>query len=112
MYLNQGDIVLVPYPFSDLTETKKRPAIVISNSKINKSHDVILAAITSTVYNDDFTFRIIDSIVTTPLRLHCEIRCDTLFTADKSIIIAKISALKKNIYPNVLKQIEKGIEIL
>jgi mRNA interferase MazF len=31
----RGDIVLVPFPFSDQTTTKKRPAVVISSSRYN-----------------------------------------------------------------------------
>jgi len=32
---NQGDIVLVDFPFSDLQNSKRRPAIVVSNSIVN-----------------------------------------------------------------------------
>ena len=43
-----GDVVLVPFPFTDQTTTKKRPAVVASSDKYNKARsDVILMAITS-----------------------------------------------------------------
>lgn len=46
----QGDVVLVPIPFTDQTTTKKRPALVISANWFNQSrYDVLLAPITSTV---------------------------------------------------------------
>jgi mRNA interferase MazF len=41
------DIVLVNFPFSDLTASKKRPALIISPDEYNKSEDVIIAFITS-----------------------------------------------------------------
>jgi len=45
---NRGDIVLVPFPFSDQTTTKKRPAVVISSSRYNTvSQDIIIMAVTS-----------------------------------------------------------------
>jgi mRNA interferase MazF len=89
----QGDIVLVPFPMTDMSASKPRPAIVVSNKKVNNTQDVILAAITSTLRNDDFSFSL-DNKVTTPLRKPCEVRCHKLFTAAQSIIKKKISSLK------------------
>jgi mRNA interferase MazF len=43
-----GDIVLVPFPFTDQTTTKKRPSVVISSTAYNSARpDIILMAITS-----------------------------------------------------------------
>jgi len=45
---NKGDIVLVPFPFSDQTATKKRPAVIISSDRYNNtSSDIVIMAITS-----------------------------------------------------------------
>ncbi len=43
-----GDIVLVPFPFTDQTTTKKRPAVVVSSDTYHRNRpDVILMAVTS-----------------------------------------------------------------
>lgn len=43
-----GDVVLVPFPFTDQTTSKKRPAVVVSSNRYNAERpDVILRAITS-----------------------------------------------------------------
>lgn len=43
-----GDVILVPFPFTDQTATKKRPAIVISSNDYNAARpDIILMAVTS-----------------------------------------------------------------
>ena len=43
-----GDVVLIPFPFTDLSNSKRRPAIILSSTQFNKTHkDVIIAAITS-----------------------------------------------------------------
>lgn len=43
-----GDVILVPFPFTDQTTTKKRPAVVVSsNSYQRERSDLILIAITS-----------------------------------------------------------------
>lgn len=43
-----GDVVLVPFPFTDQTTSKKRPAVVVSSSEYqNHRPDLILMAVTS-----------------------------------------------------------------
>lgn len=45
-----GDVVLVPFPFTDQTASKKRPAVVVSSHEYNDSlPDLILMAITSQI---------------------------------------------------------------
>ncbi len=48
----QGDVLLVPYPFTDQSGSKRRPAVVLSGDAYNQAHpDVILAPITSQIKN-------------------------------------------------------------
>jgi len=45
-----GDVVLVPFPFTDQSGTKKRPAVVVSSHGYNASRrDIVIMAITSQV---------------------------------------------------------------
>jgi mRNA interferase MazF len=45
-----GDMVLVPFPFTDQTGAKKRPAVVVSSSAYNTGRrDIVIMAITSQV---------------------------------------------------------------
>jgi mRNA interferase MazF len=45
-----GDVVLVPFPFTDQSATKKRPAVVVSSQAYNSSRrDIMIMAITSQV---------------------------------------------------------------
>ena len=44
---HKGDVILVPFPFSDQTTTKKRPAVIISSDTYNNiSQDLVIMAIT------------------------------------------------------------------
>ena len=46
----RGDVVLVPFPFTDLSAVKRRPALVISIDDYNRrTGDVVIAQITSKV---------------------------------------------------------------
>lgn len=45
-----GDVVLVPFPFTDQSGTKKRPAVIVSSSDYNANRrDLIIMAITSQI---------------------------------------------------------------
>ena len=48
----KGDIVSVPFPFSDLSSVKRRPALIIATLK---GDDVILCQITSKSYGDPYS---------------------------------------------------------
>lgn len=46
-----GDIILVPFPFTDQTTSKKRPAVVVSSETYNSGRpDLIIMAITSRLH--------------------------------------------------------------
>ena len=46
----KGDVILVPFPFSNQSAIKKRPAIVISSNAYNRiSADIVIMAITSQI---------------------------------------------------------------
>lgn len=46
----RGDVVLVPFPFTDLTSSKRRPALIISSEAFNSTHDdVVVIGITSQI---------------------------------------------------------------
>lgn len=46
----QGDVLLVPFPFTDQSTSKQRPAIVLTTESYNRNHlDIILAPVTSQI---------------------------------------------------------------
>ena len=48
MIYNFGDVVLVPFPFTNQVASKKRPAVIVSSDGYNHRHiDIVLMAITS-----------------------------------------------------------------
>jgi len=50
MDYEKGEVVLVPFPFADLTAAKQRPTLIISSKSYNKKHaEVLIIAITSQI---------------------------------------------------------------
>jgi mRNA interferase MazF len=99
----QGDIVLVPFPFTNQAGIKHRPALVISGSLVNKTANIILVQITSKNKVDGFSIPINNSTdLTTLLKYLSEIRCNKLLVVDQSLIVTKISAVKSNIISRVV----------
>lgn len=64
----QGVIILLPYPYTDLSNTKQRPAVIISKDLVNKQN-YIVAKITSVIRRDNFSFPIAstDTVLTESL---------------------------------------------
>jgi len=49
MSYRQWDLILVPFPFTDLSTIKRRPALIISPEDYNQSGDLIIAFVTSQI---------------------------------------------------------------
>ncbi len=103
----KGDVVVLPFPFSDLTQAKRRPALVIADLK---GDDVILCLITSQWVKDEYAIPIDeDDFEQGSLKKKSNIRPNRIFTADSSIILYIAGRLKKKRIDDV---IDKVIEIL
>lgn len=83
--LVKGDVIVVPYLFSDLSQTKRRPALVLATLDGN---DVILCQITSKSSRDrDAVTLEISDFEDGQLSQSSMIRPGRLFTADNGIIL-------------------------
>jgi mRNA interferase MazF len=89
----KGLMVVIYFPFSDVSATKKRPALVVSDWGAN---DVILCQITSVASKDEFAVSIIDSDIIDGALMHeNHIRTNKLFTANKTIFLPQIGFIRK-----------------
>ena len=105
--LVKGDVVVVPFPFSDLTQAKRRPALVISTLEGN---DLILCQITSQSVKDNYAISLDDKdFETGGLKRSSNVRPNRIFTADIHIILYKAGNLK---IEKVTEVIEKVVEII
>ncbi|MCC5601041.1 type II toxin-antitoxin system PemK/MazF family toxin [Nostoc favosum] len=105
--LAKGDVISIPFPFSDASATKRRPALVIAESD---SNNIMVCPITSKPGRDyeikleDQDFRV-GKISLSP----CYIRPNIIATVDKTNVIRFIGKLKDQKVNEVITGI---IEIL
>ncbi len=101
----KGDVVTVPFPFSDLSNSKKRPAIVLADLE---GDDIILAQITSQMIYDKYAIKLDNShFEDGSLNRESNIRPNKIFTAERSIILYKIGSLKAKKMEQVTKYVIK-----
>ncbi len=105
----QGEIVFVPFPFTDLTTMKKRPVLVISKSDYNKkSADIVTCGITSNIKETDYSILIGNKDLTKGfLPLPSRIKVNNVFTLEKSIVIKSFGKVKENIMKKVKEEFYK-----
>ena len=78
--LVKGDVVVLPFPFSDLSHAKRRPALVIAELE---GDDVILLQMTSQAIRDKYAIALDDSdFIEGSLNKPSNVRPNRLFTAD------------------------------
>ena len=103
----KGAIVVVPFPFSDLTQAKRRPAVVLAPLT---GEDMILCQITSQAKRDQYAIPLGDEdFAAGGLRQPSNIRPNKLFTADTHIVLYEAGRLKPE---KLIELIDKVIEIV
>jgi mRNA interferase MazF len=104
---DQGDLVLVPVPFTDLSSQKRRPVIIVSGDIYNRSGaDVVVVAMTSNPAAVPYSFRIQSTdLMQGALNRPGTIRGDKIYTLAKSIIVKKFGKVS----PAVLDRIRRTI---
>jgi len=100
----QKDIVLIPFPYSDLTGSKRRPAIIISNNKLNDSEDRICCLITSKKPKKGLLISS-NFLEKSKLPFKSWVKPERIFTVNERIIIKKICKINNELHHNIVKTI-------
>ncbi len=98
-----GSVVLVPFPFSDLSQSKLRPAVVLATT----SHDdFVLCQVTSNSYADPDAVELTDrSFASGSLRLVSYARPAKLFTANEELFEGTVGELKEEVRRAIVDQV-------
>lgn len=98
-----GSVVLIRFPFSDLSTTKLRPAVVLAPSGMG---DWILSQVTGNPYSDATALEINDNHFSKgSLKRISYVRPGKLFTANESLIISEVGILKESIFGDIITSV-------
>jgi len=106
---NQKDIVLIPFPYSDLTGSKQRPALIVSNEKINKTSDRICCLITSNQPEEAIEIKK-EHFREGKLPFQSWIKPYRLFTINEKIIKKRICSINQKFHTKILKEINECLK--
>jgi mRNA interferase MazF len=94
--MNIGDIILIPFPFAELTNKKVRPAVVITETA-DKYKDIVVAAISSVVPQKLSAREILlEPDKENMLRIKSVLRSDRIVTLKREDKIANLGKLSKS----------------
>lgn len=109
---SKGSVILIPFPFSDLSHSKLRPAVALADAGRG---DWVLCQITSKQYNDPRAVKLDGaSFKRGSLHLVSYTRPGKLFTANQSLIVREVGLLKddalRQIVDAVVKLLREGLK--
>ena len=104
----RGDIVLVPFPFTDLSSTRKRPALVVSPDRFNeRAQDVVLVAVTSQPSNSHVVALDEHDYVDGRLPRTSFVKVTKLFTTHPTLVLKKVCAIRPGRLNVVLRELRR-----
>ncbi len=110
MRYNQGDVVWVNFPFTDGVGAKRRPALVISGTRVNKHGDYLLMQITSKSHDDGLSYPLSEADYSEkPLEIISYLRLHKIFILSEALIIGKASTLSRGSFEAIKTSFIKQI---
>ena len=106
----QGDIVVVPFPYTDRQTEKRRPALIISNGKITHQHGLIWLAMITSAENQRWENDITIEGKNIGLSSPSVIRVAKLATIDASLIIRVAGKIDGETWSKVFSALQDNLK--
>jgi mRNA interferase MazF len=90
--MKKGDIVLIKFPFTDLSGFKNRPALVL----ISRESDVVVSFITSNIIHSEHWDIILEPNLENGLKQISTIKISKIATLDKTLVLGKIGQISSS----------------
>ena len=102
--MKKSDIVLIPFPFSDLTGNKNRPALVL----VGNEKDVTVAFISTQLHRKEETDILMQPDTENGFKKESLIRLSKLTTIDKDLVFGRLGRLDNT----TVKLVNKNLKII
>lgn len=111
MNYKNGDIILIPFPFTNAAANKRRPALVISKETHHQYYNkIICLAITSQAGHNRYEYEILDIKNSGLLFTPSWIQLDKVFTTESQFIIKKLGVLDTGELSDIMKMFDHIIK--
>lgn len=111
--MTKGTVILTPFPFTNLTGQKNRPAVVLSLS--HQGEDVVVAFISSVVRDPTETDLLISKnhpgFETTGLKKDSVIKLDKLATISRKIVLGRLGDLSPDLLEEVNMKLRLALDL-
>jgi len=106
-----GTVVLVRFPFTDLTGSKQRPALVISSAEHQKAgRDVIVAAISGQGVDDPRPFdHVVEDWASAGLIAASVVRCSKLVTLERTMVRRTLGQISPTGFRAVMARVQRAL---
>lgn len=101
----QGEILLVAFPFSDLTKSKQRPVLVLSKSHNDSSSDFVCCGITSNLDNKEHSVILDRNDMQWGSIPKISRKFNKIFTLEKSLVIKRLGKINTKKLKHVQKEL-------
>lgn len=113
MNFHQWEIVYIKFPFTDLSNYKLRPALIISNNNYNKKDNILLIGIFWNEWIPDFSLTLNkEDLESWKMLKQSFLRYQNIFSLDKKLIEKKIWKLKISVLKWIKWKLDNFIQIL
>jgi mRNA interferase MazF len=102
--MNKGEIILITFPFTDLSGSKLRPALILSADR----DDVTVAFITTNLQQVNNTDMFLQKSATNGLKKDSLVKMNKIATLDNGLIMGSVGKLVEN----ELKEVDRKLVIL
>ncbi len=107
--MRKGTIVLVPFPFTDLSGQKVRPAIVLADSR--RGEDCIVAFISSNLKAKESSSVLVVPTRSNGIKDHSVIVLDKIATLQKKIVLGELGQFESFYLKEVNKKLKRNFQL-